>query len=119
MEQFAPDDAKPSSEITRLEDRIEELAMRLEGCRKYAAAALTSMGLGAVLLAAALTGVIRLDVVTLMAAAAAVLGGIVLSGSNRSTTREIEAALAQAEAERAALIGSIDLRVVSERPRLH
>jgi hypothetical protein len=127
MEQFAPQDSEldsepdtePHSEIARLEARIEELALRLEGCRKYAAAALTAMGLGAVLLVAALTRVIQLDAVTVMAAGAALLGGIVLSGSNRSTTREIEAALAEAEAERAALIGSIDLRVVSERPRLH
>jgi hypothetical protein len=48
-----------------------------------------------------------------------VLGGIVLSGSNRSTTQQVEAELAEAEAERAALIGQIDLRVVSERPVLH
>lgn len=127
MEQFAPretgkdseSDAEPHAEIARLEARIEELALRLEGCRKYAAAALAAMGLGAVLLGAALTGVIQFDAVTVMAAGAAVLGGIVLSGSNRSTTREVEAELAEAEAERAALIGSIDLRVVSERPRLH
>ena len=119
MEQFTPEDTEPHGEIARIEERIEQLAMRLEGCRKYAAAALTAMGLGATLLVAALTGVIQLDAVTVMAAGAAVLGGIVLSGSNRSTTREIEAALAEAEAERAALIGSIDLRVVSERPRLH
>ena len=59
------------------------------------------------------------DAVTVMAAGAAVLGGIVLSGSNRSTTREVEAELAEAEAARAALIGSLGLRVVSERPRLH
>lgn len=131
MEQFAPrftsqgtesdtePDTDPHSEIARLEARIEELALRLETCRKYAAAALVAMGLGAVLLVAALTGAIRLDAVTVMAAGAALLGGIVLSGSNRSTTREVEAELAEAEAERAALIGSIDLRVVSERPSLH
>jgi hypothetical protein len=123
MEQFAPqdlpEDADPHSEIARLEARIEGLALRLEGCRKYAAAGLTAIGLGAVLLIAALTRVIQLDAVTVMAAGAALLGGIVLSGSNRSTTREVEAELAEAEAERAALIGSIDLRVVSERQRLH
>jgi hypothetical protein len=119
MEPIAPDDSSPHSEIARLEERIEGLAMKLEGCRKYAAAALTSMGLGAVLLAAGLTGVMQLDAVTVMAAGAAVLGGIVLSGSNRSTTQQVEAELAEAEAERAALIGQIDLRVVSERPVLH
>jgi hypothetical protein len=119
MEQFSPEDTEAHTEIARIEERIEQLAMRLEGCRKYAAAALTAIGLGAVLLLAALTGVIQLDAVTVMAAGAAVLGGIVLSGSNRSTTREIEAALAEAEAERAVLIGTIDLRLVSERPYLH
>jgi hypothetical protein len=119
MEPSVPDDSSPHSEIARLEERIEGLVMRLEGCRKYAAAALTAMGLGAVLLVAGLSGVMQLDAVTVMAAGAAVLGGIVLSGSNRSTTREVEAELAAAEAERAALIGQIDLRVVSERRVLH
>ena len=119
MEPTAPDDSSPHSEIARLEERIEGLVMRLEGCRKYAAAALTAIGLGAVLLVAGLAGVMQLDAVTVMAAGAAVLGGIVLSGSNRSTTREVEAELAAAEAERAALIGQIDLRVVSERRVLH
>ena len=119
MEPITPDDSSPHSEIARLEERIEGLVMKLEGCRKYAAAALTAMGLGAVLLVAGLSGVMQLDAVTVMAAGAAVLGGIVLSGSNRSTTREVEAELADAETERAALIGQIDLRVVGERPVLH
>jgi hypothetical protein len=119
MEPVAPDDPSPHSEIARLEERIEELALKLEGCRKYAGAALTSMGLGAVLFVAGLSGVMQLDAVTMMAAGAAVLGGIVLSGSNRSTTLEVQAQLAEAEAERAALIGQIDLRVVSERRVLH
>src|SRR6185436_376100 len=112
MEPVAPDDSSPHSEIARLEEHIEQLSIRLEGCRKYAAAALTAIGLGAVLLVAGLTGVMQLDAVTVMAASAAVLGGIVLSGSNRSTTREVETDLAEAEAERASLIGQIDLRVV-------
>lgn len=119
MDPVASDDSSPHSEIARLEEHIEQLTLKLEGCRKYAAAALTSIGLGGVLLIAGLTGVMQLDAVAVMAAGAAVLGGIVLSGSNRSTTREVEAELAQAEAERAALIGQIDLRVVSERRVLH
>ena len=119
MEPVVPDDSSPHSEIARLEERVEVLSLKLEGCRKYAAAALTSIGLGGVLLVAGLIGVMQLDAVTVMAAGAAVLGGIVLSGSNRSTTREVEAELAEAEAERAALIGQIDLRVVSERRVLH
>ena len=93
MDQLTPDESEPHSEIARLEERIEELVARLETCRKYSGAAMASMGLGAVLLAAGLFGVIALDPVTLLAAAAALLGGIVLAGSNRSTRNEIEAQL--------------------------
>lgn len=119
MNQFAPDNSEPHSEIARLEQLIEELSLKLETCRKYSGAALAAMGLGAVLLAAGIFGVIALDPVTLLAAAAALMGGIVLAGSNRSTTREIQAQLAEAEEERRALIGRIQLRVVTERPVLH
>ncbi|AMN39789.1 hypothetical protein [Rhodoplanes sp. Z2-YC6860] len=119
MDQFAPDDSEPHSEIARLEQLIEELTLKLETCRKYSGAALAAMGLGAVLLAAGIFGVIALDPVTLLAAAAALMGGIVLAGSNRSTAREIQAQLAEAEEERRGLIGRIQLRVVTERPVLH
>ena len=119
MDQITPEESDPHSEIARLEQHIEELSMRLETSRKYSGAALASMGLGAVLLAAAIFGVIQFDPVTLLAAAAALLGGIVLAGSNRSTRHELQAELAEAEAERRALIGAIQLRVVSERPVLH
>jgi len=119
MDQITPDSAEPHSEIARLEELVEELSLKLETCRKYSGAALASMGLGAVLLAAGLSGVIALDPVTLLAAAAALMGGVVLAGSNRSTRREIEAQLAEAEAARRELIGQIQLRVVAERPVLH
>jgi hypothetical protein len=44
-----------------------------------------------------------------------VLAGIVAAGSNRSTAKEATHELAAAEAKRAALIGQIDLRLVSDR----
>jgi sirohydrochlorin ferrochelatase len=47
------------------------------------------------------------------------LGGIVGWGSNRSTAQEAAAQLAAAEAERKALIDTIELRVVPEQPTLH
>ena len=119
MDQITPEDSEPHSEIAHLEQLIEEFSLKLETCRKYSGAALASMGLGAVLLAAGIFGVIALDPVTLLAATAALMGGIVLAGSNRSTQREIEAQLAEAEEERRALIGQIQLRVVTERPVLH
>jgi hypothetical protein len=48
-------------------------------------------------------------------AVAAVLGGIVAAGSNRSTAIEAMHELTAAEAKRAALIGQIDLRLVPDR----
>jgi hypothetical protein len=117
--QIATEDSEPHSEIARLEELIEELSLKLETCRKYAGAAFAAMGLGAVLLAAGIFGVIALDPVTFLAAAAALMGGIVLAGSNRSTKHEVEAQLAAAEARRGALIGAIQLHVVTERPVLH
>ena len=119
MDQIAPEESEPHSEIARLEEHIEELTLKLETCRKYAGAAWAAMGLGAVMLAAGIFGVIALDPVTFLAAAAALMGGIVLAGSNRSTRHEVEAQLAEAEAARSALIGGIQLRVVSELRVLH
>ena len=53
------------------------------------------------------------------AAVIGVIGGFVVSGSNRSTAQEAEEQIAASEARRAELIGAIGLRVVSERPTLH
>ena len=53
------------------------------------------------------------------AAFAALLGGIVVWGSNGSTANEADAELAKAETDRRALIGLINLRVIAERPTLH
>ena len=46
-------------------------------------------------------------------------GAIVTLGSNKSTAKEAAAQLAEAEAERAALIGRIELRVVNNPATLH
>ena len=100
-------------EIVRLEDRIEELAGAIESCRKFILAARIAIATGGVLLLALVVGVIEFSPMAMVAALAAVIGGIVLLGSNDSTSREANAALHAAETERAALIGRIDLHVVS------
>ena len=56
---------------------------------------------------------------TAIAAIAALIGGIVLFGSNNSTLQQARAALRAAEAERAMLIGRIELRVVDGGRTLH
>jgi hypothetical protein len=113
------DDGDPHDEIVRLEAHIEDLAARIDSCRKFILAARIAIAGGGILLAAMLFGFIRFDPAVMTAAVAALLGGIVVWGSNGSTAKEATNELAAAEADRAALIGMIDLRVVAGRKTLH
>jgi hypothetical protein len=112
-------DIDPHKEIVRLEAQIEVLAARIENCRKFILAGRIAAAAGGILLVALLLGAIRFDLQLMMLAMAALLVGIVVWGSNGSTAKEAETELAAAEANRRALIGLIDLRVVVERPTLH
>jgi hypothetical protein len=98
----------------RLEEQIDEFAARIESCRKFILAGRIAVAGGGVVLVAMLIGAIQFDPSVMAVAVAAVLGGIVATGSNRSTAREATHELAAAEAKRAALIGQIDLRLVSD-----
>jgi len=109
----------PHDTIERLEARIEGLAAKIDNCRKFIWAGRLTTAAGGVVLVAMLFGAIWPDLTWMAGAMAAILGGIVLSGSNDSTAKEAAKELAAAEANRAALIGTIDLRVVGERPTLH
>ena len=102
----------PHDEIVRLEAHIEELAAKIESCRKFILASRIAMAGGGIVLAAMLLGAVRFDPATMAAAVAALLGSIVVWGSNGSTAKEAGKELAAAEADRAALIEMIDLRVI-------
>jgi hypothetical protein len=115
----AMNNGDPHEEIVRLEAQIEALSDKIENCRKFILAARIAVAGGGVLFVALLLDVIRFDLQLMMLAMAALLGGIVVWGSNSSTAKEAESELAAAEANRKALIGLIDLRVVAERPTLH
>jgi hypothetical protein len=84
----------------------------IENCRKLILAARIAIIGGSILLAAILFGAIRFDSEAMMVSIAALLGGIAVWGSNASTAKQAADALAAAEADRAALIGRMDLRVV-------
>jgi hypothetical protein len=99
-------------EIVRLEEHVEDLAAKIESCRKLILAARIATGGGGIVLAAMLLGALRFDLGAMAAAVAALLGGIVVWGSNGSTAKEAAKQLATAEADRAALIEKIDLRVI-------
>jgi len=105
-------DQDPHDEIERLEQRIEELAAKIEGCRKLGFAGRVAIAAGTVLLLALLAGLLPTDIALMAGGMAALLGGIVLAGSNRSTAQEAAGELVEAEAERAALIETIRLTPV-------
>ena len=105
-------DGDPHDEIVRLEAQIEELAAKIESCRKFILASRIAMASGGIVIAAILLGAIRFDPAAITAAVAAFLGGIVVWGSNGSTAKEAAKQFATAEADRAALIEKIDLRVI-------
>jgi len=108
-----------STEISRLEERIEELAGTIEGCRKYILFSKIAMAAGAAWWLAFLTGFVWFDPAWMIGSLAAIIGGIVVLGSNDRTMQEAQAEMAEAEAERAELIGSIDLQLVeTEAPPL-
>jgi hypothetical protein len=111
------DDDGPRNEIVRLEAHIEELTARLESCRKFILAARIAVAGGGIVLLAQFLGALRFDPQVMLLAVAACLGGIVLWGSNGSTAKEAQRELSAAEANRKALIGMIDLRVVPDDAR--
>jgi hypothetical protein len=100
-------------EIVRLEERIEELAAKIESCRKFILASRIAVAGGGLLLAGMLFGAIRSDLGLMAAAVSLLLGGIVAWGSNTSTAKEATKELAAAESERAALIEQLNPRVIS------
>jgi hypothetical protein len=103
--------------IAQLEAEIERLAEAAERCWKIMQASKAAIAVGALLLAAILFGFVRADPMPLFGSLAAIIGGIVVFGSNSSTAKQMAERIAAAEAERAQLIGGIDLRLVSDEDR--
>jgi hypothetical protein len=106
-------DVDPHGEIVRLEEHIEELAAKVESCRKFILVSRIAVAGGGLLLAGTLLGAIRSDLGLMAAAVSLLLGGIVAWGSNSSTAKEATKELAAAESKRAALIEQLNPRVIS------
>lgn len=108
------DEAASPADIARLEEHIEGLRESIARCRKIALAAKLMIAAGAVWLALTLLWLIPFITTIVIAAIAAVIGGIVLAGSNSTTWQQTEAALRASEAMRAEMIGKMELRVVDQ-----
>jgi hypoxanthine-guanine phosphoribosyltransferase len=107
-------DDDPSEAIERLEARIDELAAKIESCRKFILAGRVAVAGGGVAFIAMLAGAIGFDPSVMSAAGVAMFGGIVAAGSSSSTAKEATQELAEAESKRATLIEQLNLRLVPD-----
>jgi hypothetical protein len=112
--QLENEDGDPRDQISRLETQVEELAEAMARCRKIKLISQIAIAGGGLWMVAATIGIIGFDPVAMLAAISGVIGGTVMYGSNTTTSQEIEAAMKDAEALRAELIGQLELRVVGE-----
>ena len=103
-----------SDQILRLEADIEDLTEVVERCRKVTLISKIAIAAGGIWLLAITLGAIRFDAVAMIASMALVIGGIVVFGSNTSTSKQTTVAIKAAEARRAELIDKINPRAVTE-----
>lgn len=96
-------------EIERLERRIEELSDAIARSRRLRLTGRASALVGPALMAGFALGLVAYTPARMVAALALAIGGVVLMGSSRSSTEELERALRRAEAERIAAIDALDL----------
>lgn len=110
------DEGDVAGQIALLEERIETLTASIERCRKISYAAKIAIAGGAAWFVLFLLWIVPFGPTAFVAAVSAVLGGCVLLGSNATTWDQTEADQAAAEAMRADLIGTIELRLVGDAP---
>jgi hypothetical protein len=108
------EDRDPHEEIADLEERIEELAVSLQRCRKIILASRISIIIGAILLFGTMFHVLSFDPVTMILAVTAIIAGIVVFGSTATTAKQTSAFMKEAEARRTELISSLELRNVRD-----
>ena len=101
-------------QILQLEAKIADLWEVIESCRKANLLSKLAVAAAGIWLLALTLGVIRFDPMGMIGALAVVIGGIVVFGSNTSTSKQAAVDIKAAEALRAQLIGNIDLRLVGE-----
>ena len=117
-----PDDEAepdPRDEIARLEVEIEEKSAAIERCRKVILVSKAAAAAGGLAIVLLLLGIIPSNATLLIISIAAVLGSFVGLGSTTTTAGQLADAVKNAEARRAALIGTISLTVVGDESSRH
>src|SRR5262245_14107153 len=111
-------DGDVRDQIVQLEAEIEQLAQTIERCRKAMLLSKVAIGVGAIWILGYLVGAVGVAPMAIVGAIAAVIGGVVLYGSNASTSKAATAAMKEAETLRAALIDKVDPRTVGRSNQL-
>jgi hypothetical protein len=112
-------------QISRIEADIDQLAKTLDRCRKAMLLAKVTFAAGGIWFLGYFLGAIRFDPTLMVGAIAATIGGVVILGSNSTTSQQTEAAMKAAEIERDELIDTINPRAVGmggwepSRPTIH
>jgi hypothetical protein len=101
-------------DIARVEAHIQELGEAIERCRKFSVAAKFAIAAGVGWIALSMAALVSYTPETTLTALAAVILGVVLLGSNRTTWKQTESALRASEAMRADMIGRLELRTVDD-----
>ena len=102
-------------QIERLEIQIEELREAIQRSRRYSIAGCAGAVTGPVLLACLVAGLLDFTPVRMIVGIALAIGGVVLMGSSRSSTEQLELTLKLREGERIAAIDALELVQVGDR----
>ncbi|MBV8106539.1 MAG: hypothetical protein JO223_18300 [Hyphomicrobiales bacterium] len=102
-------DQRPPERIEQLEIRIEELREAIQRSRRLMLAGRASAVIGPALLVCVMVGIINFTPVRMIVGLALAIGGVVLTGSSRASTAQLELSLKQTEKERSAAIDSLEL----------
>jgi len=102
-------DERPAERIEQLEIRIEELRDSIQRSRRLILAGRTCAVIGPTLLVCVMLGLIDFTPVRMIVGLALAIGGVVLTGSSRASTQQLEFLLKQTEKERSAAIDGLEL----------
>jgi hypothetical protein len=99
----------PVQRIEQLEVRIEELRDAIDRSRRLMLAGRACAVVGSALFVCALFGLVSITPFGTIIGIALFMGGLVLMGSSKASTDELELSLRQTEEERSAAIDALEL----------
>jgi hypothetical protein len=102
-------DPAPPTEIEQLELRIEELGEAIQRSRRLGMVGRVAVVAGLAALAGLALGLLTFELTRVIVAISLTLGGVILMGSSKTSTEQLQFSLKRAEGERNAAIDALDL----------